>query len=408
MGSVVRDHRSGRLIWAIRYRDVDGRTRKERTDASSMAIARRLLSERENAVEKARLLDLPGVADLINPSPAPTLRNFARTEYLPHVRAHCSDETARRYENLFNINVLPKLGEIPLSQVNPGRLQRYSDFRLQAGAKPAAVRHELMALSGLFREAVKREILRVNPVKLVSKPRVENMIVRFLSREEEARLLSFAREPLRSAILVAIHSGMREGEQLNLTWNDVVFKETAEGSYLVVRQTKTKRDRVVPMSGTLYRTLRGLTPSVLSPYVFTNPETGTRFQRFNADGWREALKRAGITGLRWHDLRHTFGSRLAQAGESLIAIKELLGHQAVAVTMRYAHLSPSNLRGAVKALDRDEDEQKSAHRSAHAEEAQRVAVGAESVRPSRPRISEPSREWRNGRRRGLKMRKQIP
>jgi len=213
-----------------------------------------------------------------------------------------------------------------------------------------------MTLSGLFREARKSGLVKENPVALVKKPKMENEIVRYLDREEEARLLAFAPEPLRSAILVSIHSGLREGELAALTWPDVRFNERS----VVVRHSKNGSFRVVPMSGTLYRTLEAMPCHVTSPYVFTNSDTGAAYGRFNNTLWRATLRRAGIKNFRWHDLRHTFGSRLAQAGEPLLAIRDLMGHKQIQVTLRYAHLAPSNLRTAVLALDEVPRPQKSA------------------------------------------------
>ena len=126
--------------------------------------------------------------------------------------------------------------------------------------------------------------------------------------------------------------------------------------FIIVRHPKNKQDRVVPMSKTLYRILDALPRYIESPFAFTNARTQTAYTRFNNTTWRRALKRAGIKNFRWNDLRHTFGSRLAQRGESILAISKLMGHKDIKVTMRYAHLSPSNLRSAVQALDRTPQE----------------------------------------------------
>lgn len=365
MGCVYRDKRSARRSWAIRYEDVDGRVRKERTGAAGKRLALRILAHRENAVERARLLGLASLAELNERKPSVYLGDFAQ-EFLLHAEAQCRKTTVKRYRGILANNVLPRLGGMKLEEVNPGHVQKYSDERLKEGAAPATVQQELAVLSGLFREATKHELVHRNPVRLVRKPRVDNKIVRYLDRNEERRLLAAASEPLRSAILVAIHSGLRHGEQIQLPWSDVWFEERL----LVVRNTKSKRDRIVPMSRTLHETLRRL-PRRLpdSPYVFTNPETGTKYDRFNNTSWRKTLKRAGIQNFRWHDLRHSFGSRLAQAGVAIQVIAQLMGHSSLSVTMRYAHLAPSNLKAAIRTLDEPpqlvEPGRRSAHRSTH-------------------------------------------
>ena len=374
MGCVYIDRRSGTPVRCIRYADVDGRIRKERTKAGSMLLARRILAERENAVEQARLMRLSSVGELINPKPPTSVRQFSKG-FKEHVEAYCSSETVRRYKCALDSNILPVLGDHEIRMVNPGHIQKYADGRLSEGSRPATVRQEMMILSGLFREAMKQELIERNPVHLTKKPRVDNVIVRYLNHSEEENVLAFVEEPLRSAILVAIHSGLREGEQLNLTWADVHF----DVGHIVVRNTKSKRDRVVPMSATLRQVLKGVSRVLVkgepSPFVFTNTATGTKFQRFNADGWRAALRKAGVENFRWHDLRHTFGSRLAQAGVPITVIKELMGHSTVTVTMRYAHLTQGNLQQAVKVLDAGQFLPESAHGGAQEPAQQALATG---------------------------------
>lgn len=346
MGTVYRDNRSKQPVWSIRYKDVDGRHRWERTRAATRSLARRLLAQREGAVEKARLQHLDSVEALIRPAAPLSLRKFSQ-DYLDHVRAQCAPNTARTYETLFKNHILPGLGNLVLSRVNAGCLQKYADGRMSKSSA-STVMQELQILSGLFREAMRRELVEKNPVTLVKKPRLENKIVRYLDENEEKGLLGKAHEPLRSAIIVAIHSGLREEEQAALLWADVRFEE----GIIVVRNTKSRRDRVLPMNGTLRETLKAVYRHPSSPFVFTNPDRRDRYDRFNNTTWRKLLVKAEVKNFRWHDLRHTFGSRLAQAGRSILEIKDLLGHSDVTVTMRYAHLAPSNLRDAILALDK--------------------------------------------------------
>lgn len=345
MGAVIRDYRSGRLIFAIRYTDVDGRFRKERTKASSESVARRILADRENAVERALLQGLNSIDDVTKPKQIPTVRQFM-AEYKKHLKVTCRPSTYRGCESVIDGRIVPHLGNFSLRSLNAGEIQKYSDMRL-AKVKPATVRNELMILSGMFREAVKGELISANPMRLVDKPKVQNEVIRYLDREEEERLITIAPEPLKTAIIVAIHSGMRDSEQRSLMWSDVRNDE----GVIVVRQSKSGMPRRIPMNRPLREALESIEEYPDSPYVFTNPDTRKPYDRFNNTTWRRVLGSAGIQDFRWHDLRHTFGSRLAQAGVPVTAIRDLLGHSQIQVTMRYAHLAPSNLRDAVQKLD---------------------------------------------------------
>jgi integrase len=85
------------------------------------------------------------------------------------------------------------------------------------------------------------------------------------------------------------------------------------------------------------------------PYVFYNPVTGDRFYDLKA-GFKAILKRAGLTGITWHTLRHTFASRLTRSGVDLVTVKELLGHSTINTTMRYAHSNHDTKARAVAKL----------------------------------------------------------
>ena len=316
MGAVFRDKRSRKPVWSIRYKDVDGRLRWERTPARSKVQARQVLHEREKAVIKARGEGFESVEPLITPQPVMSLRKYA-AKFMEYCLANCETSTVKRYKYFVKNHILPALGKLTLQRVKPGEIQDYSNQRLLAGAAPASVRQELMWVSGLYREAMKDELVARNPVKLVKKPTVHNLIVRYLDETEEWRLLGFTPEPLRSAIIVAIHSGLRDGEQKKLAWPDVKYKE----NHIIVRKPKNKKDRVVPMSRTLRKTLKAIPRHESSPYVFTNPDTGKPYDHFGNTLWKKVRDLAEIKNFRWHDLRHTFGSRLAQAGVPILTIK---------------------------------------------------------------------------------------
>ena len=339
--------RSGKEAWAVAYRDVDGRLRREITHASNKTLAKRILADRLNTVEAAKLQRLGSVRELLDPRIAVTLRQFSK-EYKTHMQAQLGSRTFARYCEVLGKHILPALGRLTFGEINAGHIQRYVDERL-CRVRPATAVYELAVLSGMFREAMKRELVDRNPVSLVKKPKVENQIVRYLDYEEERRLLALAPAHLQPVLIAAIYSGLRESELRNLVWTDVRFDQRK----IVVRHTKSKRDRAVDMCDTLYETLQCLLRYISSPYVFTNPETGTKYTAsFRNSAWKSIVQRAGLRGLRFHDLRHTFASRLAQAGVPLPAIQQLLGHASITMTMRYAHMAPSSGAEAVRALDR--------------------------------------------------------
>lgn len=346
-GTVIKDERGKHPRWVLRFRDVSGRTRRETTSVSTRPLARRLLAERLDQVAQARLMGLPSVEALVNPQAPMTVRQFVEREYMPHVRTNLAPGTVSRYEGIWSGHVQPVFGSMTLREVKPSDVQRFADRRRREGASASSVHQEICFLSGAFREATKAELIDKNPVSLVKKPQIEGKVVRFLSPEEEVNLLAHAPEWLRPAILISIHSGVRAGELKRLTWSDVSF----DRGVLTIRHTKSRRDREIPMNATLRATLAAIPRTLNQPLVLTGPVKGKALRWCNGEAWRLALRRAGISNFTWHCLRSTFASRLAQAGVPLLAIKQLLGHQHLAMVLKYASMQEKNLREAVGMLD---------------------------------------------------------
>jgi len=113
-----------------------------------------------------------------------------------------------------------------------------------------------------------------------------------------------------------------------------------------VKHTKNNEVRKIPINDQLMQVLKD--QEFRSPYIFTRENRKRCLSVRTA--FQNALRRAGIEDFRFHDLRHTFGSHLAMAGVDLITIKELMGHKAIEMTLRYAHLSPDHKSRAVNSL----------------------------------------------------------
>ena len=131
-----------------------------------------------------------------------------------------------------------------------------------------------------------------------------------------------------------------------LRWSNVDF-----GLNLInFTETKTNRDRAVPMEPIVREALLELSQqSSNAEYVFTNPDTATRYTDVKKS-FSAACREAGITNFTFHDLRHTFGTRLADAGVDVVKIKELMGHASIVTTMRYIHATDQGKRGAIVVL----------------------------------------------------------
>jgi integrase len=155
---------------------------------------------------------------------------------------------------------------------------------------------------------------------------------------------------------VALYSGMRESEQYDLVWEDVSF-ETKEA---IARDTKNGTSRVVHLNKKAVKALRTVKALGLGRKrrAANKPNPSAPDAVFalkdNKNWWGKVLRRAKVKKFRWHDLRHTFCSRLAQRGVSLKVIQELAGHKTIQMSARYAHLDKTSVLKGLAVLDEDE------------------------------------------------------
>ena len=253
-------------------------------------------------------------------------------------------------------HLVPFFGTLPLSKIGTTQVEQYKAQKLREKFSAKTVNNHLTIIAKCLRTAADWGRLEHCPqfkhLKTVSQ-RLD-----FLSPDESNRLITYSNYPMWSEMaFLALRTGMRLGELFGLEWQDVDFQRrqlTVQRSIVrgIVGTPKNGRVRHIPLTDDVCRALYELRkPSGL---VFSWNGGQPLGQSMAANAIRQMCKRAGIRQISWHILRHTFASQLASRGVPLPAIKELLGHTTIAMTMRYAHLSPSTLRDAVAVLERPE------------------------------------------------------
>ena len=172
------------------------------------------------------------------------------------------------------------------------------------------------------------------------------IIARRLTPEED-NLLKSCSKWLRDITVFALNTGMRQGEILSLRWRQVDLQRQE----ITVLITKNKEPRTLPINDAVLKLLKEkMKTHKESEYVFPS-ENGTMIGRNNLGrAFRKAVKDAGIVKFRFHDLRHTFATRLVRLGTDLYKLAKLLGHKTLVMVTRYAHLDIESLRSDVEAL----------------------------------------------------------
>jgi integrase len=254
----------------------------------------------------------------------------------------------------------------PLADITPRLIVEYKNQLFADHLAPASVNRHLATLKKAFNLALREwEWCQRNPVLSVSMERENNGRDRWLTVEEEHRLLAACAPWLRDIVQFALGTGMRMGEILSLSWRGVDLTRRT----VMLFQSKNGERRTIPMNQTMLSLIKAKkeeahlikqpTGNVIplngeSPgdLVFRS-KTGTPIESGHLRrSFRLAMKKAGIIDFHFHDLRHTFATRLVQAGVELYKVQRLLGHKSPMMTQRYAHHYPESLRDGVEILDR--------------------------------------------------------
>jgi integrase len=207
----------------------------------------------------------------------------------------------------------------------------------------STINRELACLKTMLEKAVEWGKLKENPARKVKKFREEKQGERILTADEKEKLIAAASAELRPILTIALNTGMRKGEILNLRWSDV---DLVKG-YILISRTKSGEPRKVPMNHHVLGVLGGMEQR--GEYVFEGEKSGAPVTDVKTS-FRGACKRAKIKGLRFHDLRHTAATMMVEGGIDLVTVSRILGHSSIQMTMRYAHPTPENMRLAVQKL----------------------------------------------------------
>lgn len=308
-----------------------------------------------------------------------TLSEFCNIHYLPWVRQNQKSWKTTTYAlntELYSLENV-KVGSLTVDLIEKRREEMKS-----RGNKATTILRREGVLRAALNWGVRRKLLSCNPLAELERIKVLDAkeIVRYLTEEEEQRLYtalhkrdqqirkgreSYAKwlkdrgrdAPLKQGsyvdylepmIILSLKTGIRRGAMFHLEWRDVDF----DNRVITVRAEicKNGKMRRIPLSETAYNTLLKWREQCSSEgIIFPSPQTGKELDNVSTS-WGNLMKAAKIENFRWHDMRHTFASRLVMAGVDLNTVRELMGHGDLKMTLRYAHLSPSIKSRAINLL----------------------------------------------------------
>ncbi|MBZ5689163.1 MAG: site-specific integrase [Acidobacteriia bacterium] len=337
----------GSNVWWIRYADASGRIRREKVGPKSAAI--QLYQTRKTEVRVRKKLP----------------ENFRSKSVLFAELAHDAIEWAKSHKISWQddeIRLKPlqeSFGSLPADSITPQDIERWfaaagvsrnkDKKRNKKKWRPATFNRYKALISMVYRQGIKNHKVTSNPAREIERRKENNIRVRYLLHQEELALRDAisAKCPEHLPELdIALHTGMRRSEQYDCEWGWL----NLDRRVLTVPRSKSGEHRHVFLNDTaiaafqlLWRFSDGK-GKVFAHLYRSDKTTGAR-------GWfKQALSDAGVRNFRWHDLRHTFASRLVMAGVDIRTVQDLMGHMDIQVTLRYSHLAPQHELEAVQRL----------------------------------------------------------
>ena len=328
----------GSGIWWIRYADQHGKIHREKIGPKRLAIS--AYQKRKTEVREGQFFPEKFKRRAIS------FTEIAK-DALEYARNNKCEEAARI--DAYHMETLSRwfFGK-SAEGITPQDIERGLAELAGQGLRPATLNRYRALLSLVFSVAIRNRKIASNLVRFVRPKRENNERVRFLSEEEETALRQEIRKKspqFEAEFDLALNTGMRQGEQNKLRWEDL---DLIRGIITIPRSKHGER-RFVPINSVARQGLDVLRKSA----------DGSGYVILGRDGQRKKDERrwfapivdaAGIHDFRWHDLRHTFASRLVMAGVDLRTVQELLGHRSWGTTLRYAHLAPDHQLAAVERL----------------------------------------------------------
>ena len=314
--------------WWIRYADATGRIRREKVGTFAEAQARLALRKQEAKVG-------------VQPRMSRQRRSASFRKIAADALAHADEhKRSARNDHSRMVKLLEWFGDRAADSVTPQEIER----RFQMESWTAATWNRYRALVSLtYRLAIRSGKAKENPARLVRHKAENNCRVRFLSTKEEEELRRVIREKSPNhepEIDLALHSGLRQGEQYAARWDEVDF----ERRILTIPLDKGGKRSHVPLNAAALRALLDLRRQHGSSELVCGGAPSPRH-------WFEAaVEAAKLEGFTWHCLRHTFASRLVMSGADLRTVAELLRDKTLAMVMRYAHLAPDYQLAAVERM----------------------------------------------------------
>ncbi|MBF0554861.1 MAG: site-specific integrase [Nitrospirae bacterium] len=323
-------------IWWVMFADVNGVMRYESTGSRNKKDAANLLTKRRTEILEGKE---PSVVKI---------KDYTFSELVTEYLQFASRQRGFHAKRYLIKQLQDEFGDYKLRNISTQLLEQYQSKRLQKN-KPATCNRLIATIAHMMTKATEWDMVSEDVLKKIRKVKMlpeNNKRLRYLSKEECQALINACDTHLKPIVITALNTGLRKSNILQLTWDSVDLQH----GFIHIPTTKNGERHDIPLNDDLKAVLSGLVRRVDSPYVFYDNHSGKAYGDVKRS-FATACKKAGLKDFHFHDLRHTFASHLVMAGVDIATVKELLNHKSLAMTLRYAHLSPTHKVNAVNMLN---------------------------------------------------------
>jgi integrase len=346
-GFMLEVRASGGKTFYQRYTDIRGRERQFKIGPADVLTLDQARRKARLVLAQALVGDDPQ-AQRRELRTTPTLKEFVRERYLPHVKSYkrswCTDETVLR------LHILPALGPRAVDQIKNEEIAELLRRMREKGYASGTTNRVLILIRYIYNLGRKWRVagMTENPtLGLSTAPDVQRD--RFLSPEETHRLIAAIEtdenRTAAQAIMLLLLTGGRRNEITQAKWDFINWDRRT----LLVPLSKSGKPRAIALNAQAIALLRAIPRDDANPYIFPSPVNG-RPSASLFFPWDRIRKRAGLKDVRLHDLRHSYASFLVNQGISLYVVQGLLGHAHSRTTQRYAHLAHETLLAAAEGI----------------------------------------------------------
>lgn len=328
-------------VWWMSFHHLGKQVRRS-TESEDKKLAQRIFDKLKGEIAEGKWFEkLPGENYTFKDLMDKYMKDYSAVNKKPS--SHIRDRS-------LNNHLQKCFGQLYLPEITSRLIAEYKIKRRNEGACSRTVNYELALMNHAFNMAIREwELIETNPVSKVKKERVRNILERWLSVDQENKLLLASPRWLQEIIIFAINTGLRRGEILSLKLSQVDFNRRT----LIIFEQKNGAVDTLPLNQKAMGILEDRRKNKLPDCDLAFPsQNGTRILDRNLfRAFLTALSRAEIENFRFHDLRHTFATRLVQVGVGIYEVQKLGRWKNASMVMRYAHHNPESLRSSIEVLD---------------------------------------------------------